>query len=183
MDNSNFMNLLEAHRDRVYSYLLYSLRDRDDAEDLTQEVFLRLWRQKGACEPDRAEAWLIRVAHNLCVDLARRRKTVRKHLGRADETALEKLPSAGGSWQSPESSLQQSQARQEILTAMGTLPDETRSVMMMHYFQGLRLQDIARILGKQTSTVKVQIHRARKALRLVLEAGVEPAMETKRETG
>jgi RNA polymerase sigma-70 factor (ECF subfamily) len=66
---------------------------------------------------------------------------------------------------------------------MSTLQEETRSVMLMHYFQGLRLQDIAQALGKNTSTVKVQIHRARKALRLVLEGGLDTPLASKQETG
>jgi RNA polymerase sigma-70 factor (ECF subfamily) len=183
MDKKTYTQLLETHRDRVYSYLLYCLRDRDDAEDLTQEVFLRLWKHGRDFRIEKAEAWLIRVAHNLCVDHSRRSRTVRRHLGRPDESALERLADTETAWDDPERQLDRNRTRQEILQALGTLQTETRSIMLMHYFQGLRLQDIAKALGKKSSTVKVQVHRARKSLRLVLEAGSEPALATKRETG
>ena len=146
-------------------------------------MFLRLWKHGRDFEIEKAEAWLIRVAHNLCVDHTRRRRTVRRNLGRQDELALEHLSEPDNAWNHPERRVQRSEAQQEILNAMGTLQNETRSIVMMHYFQGLRLQDIAQALGKKTSTVKVQVHRARKALRLVLEAGADTPLATKRETG
>ena len=178
--------MLETHRDRVFSYSLYALRDREDAEDVTQEVFLRLWRLGDRLDLHNAEAWLIRVANNLCIDHARRRKTVRKHLGRPETETLEHLPQNTSTWNDPEVALGRNESQRHLLDAMGTLPEEARNIMLMHYFQGLKLQDIAATLGKKTSTVKVQVHRARKALRLVLEAGTELAdypLSTRKETG
>jgi RNA polymerase sigma-70 factor (ECF subfamily) len=183
MDKNTYIKILETHRDRIFSYALYCLRDQDDAEDLTQEVFLRLWRSGDDLPPDRAEPWLIRVAHNLVIDQARKNKTRRRALGTPDSRDLEGIPEAENAWHHPGNRLDRQGEREEILNAMSTLQEETRSVMLMHYFQGLRLQDIAEVLGKKTSTIKVQLHRARKALRLVLEAGADPALATKRETG
>ena len=183
MDKNTYMKLLETHRDRIYSYCLYCLRHQDDAEDLTQEVFLRLWKQGPDFQLEKAEAWLIRVAHNLVIDHSRRRKSQATHLGRPDPHALDQLVEPDGPANSPERHLQQANDRQEILNAMATLQEETRSVMLMHYFQGLGLKEIAQVLGKKTSTVKVQVHRARKALRLVLEARTEYPLAAKRETG
>ena len=183
MDKNTYMKLLKEHRDRVYSYTLYCLRHQDDAEDVTQEVFLRLWKNGQELDLEKAEAWLIRVAHNLVVDHSRRRKTQRNHLGQVDTRALETIAEPEDSWSNPEQGLQLAGQRQEIMDALATLQPETRSVMVMHYFQGARLQDIAATLGKKTSTVKVQLHRARKALRLVLDPGTEYPLASKRETG
>lgn len=183
MNTQTYQKLLAEHQDRIYSYALYCLRDREDAEDVTQEVFLRLWKQGPAFTADCAEAWLVRVAHNLCVDHTRRRRTLHARLGRPDDLALERLAQQPDEGDHPDARLHRDGSRQEILDAMGTLQAETRSIMLMHYFQGQRLQDIAQALGKKTSTVKVQMHRARKALRLVLESGAEPALASKREIG
>ena len=183
MNKNDYIPLLESHRDRVYSYALYCLRDPEDAEDLTQEVFLRLWHSGGNGPPDQAEAWLIRVAHNLVIDHVRRRKTRIRHLGPPDGRDLEQVPASLDSWDHPDRHLERQDQRQEILNAMSTLQDETRSIMVMHYFQGLKLQDIAAQLGKKTSTVKVQLHRARRALRLVLDTDTCPVLVSKRETG
>jgi RNA polymerase sigma factor (sigma-70 family) len=183
MDKNTYIQILRTHRDRIFSYALYCLRDQDDAEDLTQEVFLRLWRRGDDLPLDRAEPWLIRVTHNLIIDQTRRQKTRRKALGTPDARDLETIPEPEDRWDHPTARLDRQGDRQEILDAMATLQEETCSVMLMHYFQGLRLQDIAEILGKKTSTIKVQVHRARKALRLVLEAETEGPLATKRETG
>lgn len=183
MDKNTYLEMMNAHKNRIYSYVLYCLRHRDDAEDVTQEVFMRLWKNGADLDPEKVEAWLIRVAHNLCVDHSRRKKTQTANFGRPDETAVEKLVDTSKSWANPEAGLHEEDGRLEILAAMDTLPTETRSIMLQHYFHGHRLNDIAERLGKKTSTVKVQVHRARKALRLVLEAGANLAPVAKRETG
>lgn len=182
MDAVTYTRLLAEHRDRVYSRALYVLRDREDAEDVTQEAFLRLWRQGDEVAPERLAGWLARVVHNLCIDQTRRRKVVRTRFGRPDPDAADRLP-AGGAQGDPEWNLRLDQRQQLVLDAMATLPVETRSVMMMHYFQGLRLQEIADALGKTETAVKVQVHRARKSLRAVLELGGDPEVLARRQTG
>lgn len=182
MDAATYTRLLCEHRDRVYSRALYVLRDREDAEDVTQEAFLRLWQQGDGIDPQKIAGWLARVVHNLCIDQTRRRKVVRTRFGRPDPAAADLLP-AGGALGDPEWSLRLDQRQQLVLDAMATLPAETRSVMMMHYFQGLRLQDVAAALGKTETAIKVQVHRARRSLRAVLEQDADLAPLVRRQTG
>jgi RNA polymerase sigma-70 factor (ECF subfamily) len=182
MDNERFTQLLESNRDRVYNQALYCLRDPEDAQDVTQEAFVKLWRNYENIAPDKAAGWLMRVSHNLCIDLIRRRKSQRKNFGFPDPEALDRLP-GGVPGTDIEESLQLDQQQKALLEAMETLPAETRSVMVMHYFQEMKLSEIAESLDKTVSALKVQIHRARKSLRLVLSAPVEPGLDAKRETG
>ncbi len=179
MNKHVFVDILRYHRDRVFSYSLYCLRDRDDAEDVTQDAFLRLWKKRDEVDPQRVEAWLIRVAHNLCIDRVRRRKTARRYL----ELPEVRAAAASAETAAPDRGLQREQTQAMLLDAMAALQVETRSVVIMHYFQGLKLDEVAGLLGKKTNTVKVQLHRARQVLRRVLEPGrdVDPAV--KRETG
>ncbi len=182
MDKNAFIEILRTHRDRVFSYSVYCLRDRDDAEDVTQDAFLRLWRKRDEVDPDRVEAWLIRVAHNLCIDHTRRRRTARNYVARPEmKLAVEQAASAALA-AGPDHGLVREQTRTLLLDAMSVLHEETRSAVMMHYFQGMKIEEIARILEKKTSTVKVQIHRARKALRGALELGAECGAVLERET-
>lgn len=187
MDKKIFNQLLAAHRNRVYSYALYCLRNAQDAEDVTQEAFLRLWRSGPEIEGPRLKSWLTRVVHNLCIDETRRRKSLHANLGRPDSLALEGLVAPVTERNDPEQALRLEQKQRMLLDAMATLPPETRSVMLLHYFQGMKLAEIAETLGKKLSSVKVQIHRARKSLRLVLDDLIEapqaPPPEAKRETG
>ena len=181
MDKRAFVEILRQHRDRVFSYSLYCLRDRDDAEDVTQDAFLRLWHKRRSVDPERVEAWLIRVASNLCIDRARRRQTVRRALSSAEARdataqAMAAAPAA------PDSGLEREQARTRLLDAMNVLSAETRSAMVMHYFQGLKIEEVARVLGRNTSTVKVQLFRARRAMRQVLAAERDAKAALQQET-
>jgi len=182
MDKRAFVEILQAHRDRVFSYALYVLRDGDEAEDVTQDAFLRLWRNRADVESGRVEAWLIRVAHNLCIDRTRRRQTARRLLATPAARAAAE-DAAGAAGRAPDGGLEQEQTRALLLDAMDTLQDETRSAVILHYFQGLKIEEVARMLGKKTNTVKVQLHRARHALRRVLESSREGDPIAKRETG
>ena len=182
MDHVLFTQLLEGNRDRVYSHTLYCLRNPEDAQDVTQDAFVKLWHNHDDIAPGKADRWLMKVAHNLCIDLIRRRQSQRNNFGFPDPDALERLP-AGGPGPDFGSMNHLDQRQRALLDAMDTLAPETRSVMMMHYFQEMKLQEIAAVLGKTVSALKVQIHRARKSLRLVLTAPCEPGLDVKRETG
>jgi len=175
MEKETYIKLLEEHRDRVYSVAFYSLRDADDAADATQETFLRLWRYQGELNSHQAKAWLLRVCHNICIDQSRRRKTVRTYFGVPDNEAVDHLESSNKEGANPKLDLLQKQKQEAILQSLNILPDETRSIMMLHYFQDLKIQEIAGLLGIKASTIKVRLHRARKTLRKhLLETKVLP---------
>jgi RNA polymerase sigma factor (sigma-70 family) len=182
MNHELFTQLLESHRDRVYSHALYVVRDPEDAQDVTQDTFVQLWHKFGGIDPGKAPGWLMRVAHNLCIDLIRRRQSQKNHFGFPDPDALDKLP-ARDFGPDPAERLRLDQRQRALLEAMETLPPDTRSVMVMHYFQEMKLQEIAEVLDKTVSALKVQIHRARKSLRLVLTVPCESGLDVKRETG
>jgi RNA polymerase sigma-70 factor (ECF subfamily) len=92
MDHPQFTQLLQSNRDQVFSHALYCLRDPEDAQDVTQEAFVKLWRNLDNIEPGKAESWLKRVAHNLCIDLIRKRQSQRNNFGYADSEAVDRLP-------------------------------------------------------------------------------------------
>ena len=180
MDAKTYTQLLNEHRDRVFSRALYVLREHEDAEDVTQEAFLRLWKSGDEIPADRAGFWLQRVVHKLCIDVTRRRKVVRTHFGLPDTDVATRLPAVQ---ESADLSLDLDERQRRVLDAMAALTPETRSVMMMHYFQGMKLREIADILGKTVAALKVQIHRARHTLRPVLEAqNLQPVL-VRRQTG
>jgi RNA polymerase sigma-70 factor, ECF subfamily len=183
MEKTNYIKLLEEHRNRIYSMALYSLRDADDAADITQETFLRLWRYDGELTDGQAKAWLMRVCHNLCIDQARRRKTVRTYFGVPDQEAVENLKCSDGEGNDPVAQLHQQQQQQALLNSMAILPAETRSIMMLHYFQDLKIQEIAGLLGLKASTIKVRLHRARNSLKRHLIENNQTSLSCKREIG
>ena len=177
MKRTTFNRVLADQRHRIYGHALQCLRNPEDAADVTQEAFLRLWRRGPDVDDERLAAWLTRVIHNLCIDHARRAQTVRDRLGRPDPTALDELTAGAGDGHTDDDE------RQEMLAALQTLPAETRSIMFMHYYQGLKLREIADLLDKNVNSLKVRIHRARKALREVLDATTADATPARRESG
>lgn len=162
MERARFDRILECQRHRVYGFALRCLRDPDDAEDITQEAFLRLWRRGPDLDDERLIGWLICVTHNLCIDRSRRDKVRNRYSARSDAAALADLPAAAEPPAAP------AEDHADLLAAVGALPVATRSLLWLHYWQGLKLGEIAAALGVNQSTVKVRLHRARRALRDVL---------------
>jgi len=183
MRRETFDAMLEHHRDRVYGHALGCLRDPDDAADVTQEAFLRLWRRGPDIDEERLAAWLTRVIHNLCIDRVRRRRTVRLHLGRPDPDALATLPDGDGSDTCPSLDLERQDRGRAMLAALDRLPVDTRSILLMHYWQGMKLREIAQALDLNLNSVKVRVHRARRALRGILDELAEEPATAKRMNG
>lgn len=157
---------MREHKDRVYSYAFYFLRDRDDAEDVTQDVFIRLWEHRDSIDKQRLVAWMMRVTHNRCIDVIRQKKGNRRLSG--PEGFLERSIADDDPGAHPESRLEASETQRMLLSAMDELPERTKSMLLLHYFQGLKYEEIGEILNAKLSTVKVAVYRGRKALKEVL---------------
>lgn len=170
-----FTNTVTLHQNRVYGLALHVLRDSDDAADVAQEAFLRLWRKGGNLPPESVRPWLLRVAHNLCLDHLRRSQLQQRRLGRPDHEAVHALPAKPETIPAPH-------FPEELNLALATLAPETRSMLVLHYCEGLKLAEIAKMLGTTLSAVKVRIHRARKALRDTLGPSASISNRTQ-ETG
>ena len=171
-----FKNLLQEHKNRVFNYALYFLRNREDAEDVTQEVFIKLWKNMNQIDRKKMKAWMMQVAHNCCVDHIRRRKGVnQKH---QSAIPVDFLPSKGDVDSNPESVIERKENRNLLLSAMETLPDRTKSMLLLHYYQGFKYETIGSILNTDVGTVKVAVHRGRKVLREKLAHHFAKTMES-----
>ena len=168
MKRAGFKKVLREHRNRVYGYALYFLRNPDDAEDITQDVFLKVWQHWDNIDKSRMAAWMMRVTYNQCIDMSRRRKASVNNRTASAEFDFERLSSDPNNCIDPEWSLEFSETQKTLLSALGTLPRKTQSMLLLHYFQGLKYETIGEILDTKVSTIKVAIHRGRKMLRQVL---------------
>ena len=156
--------LLQRHQDAIFSYALHMLRNRADAEDVAQEALLRMWNRMGAFNPLKARSWLMRVTHNLCVDVIRRRETAYGREVSAESGVLD-TAAAAGDLQDPAHAADQAILRGRIQRAIETLPQPLRSVFVLHELQGMKYAQIADVLGMPLNTVKVYLFRARERLR------------------
>ncbi len=149
--------------DRVHTYAVWMIRNREDARDIAQEAFLRLWQRCETVATQSARAWLLRTVHRLCVDRIRQRT-------RRQEVSLSMLPidsfvdaDATTDW-SPDGDL-----RGDVIRAVVALSPEDRAVVVLREVMGMSYGDMGEVLAQPVSTVKVRLHRARKRLRCRLE--------------
>ena len=168
MKKAAFQKILRQHKNRVFSYATYFLRNREDAEDVTQEVFIKVWNHWEKIDKTRIVAWMMRVTYNQCVDVSRRKKNlVHKRLDSVNFD-IEAYAHDSNTTADPESYYEFTETQQAILSAIRELPKKTQSMLLMHYFQGLKYETIGDILDTKVSTVKVAIHRGRKMMRQIL---------------
>ena len=163
MSQNKFKNWLREHKSRVFSYAFYFLRNREDAEDVTQEVFIKLWKNMDNINHKKIKSWLMQVTHNCCVDHVRRRKGA--HNKQQFMDSVDYLPECSGKESNPEWVVEHQENHEVLLTAMETLPHRTKSMLLLHYYQGLKFDTIGSILNTDVGTVKVAVHRGRKMLR------------------
>ena len=154
--------------DLIFGYAFYFLGNREDAEDVTQEVFVKLWQHWSRITRNGRVGFAMRTAHNKCIDLARRRKTSGYHMRASDWVDVESVPADRDTNVDPELHLEFTETQEAILDALQTLPEKTRGILLMHYFRGLKLETIGETLGMKVGTVKVTLHRGRILLRRAL---------------
>jgi RNA polymerase sigma-70 factor, ECF subfamily len=151
-----FADLMDRHARRVFAVCLRVLRDHTDAEEATQETFVRLAR---AAEGFRAEAalstWLYRVAHNVCTDLVRR-EARRPRTPVADVAELADLAHPDGAQQRAELT--------ELGAALARLDDDARVALLLVAVDGLAYGEVAQATGVAVGTVKSRVSRARARL-------------------
>ena len=153
-DGAAFDEIYRALSGPVFSYLATQVRRREDAEDLTGQVFLEAMRGVRKFSGDSAafRGWLFRIAHNRAVDLARR-------VGRRPESPLEEAESVPDELEVDERALTRV-VHARVWKAVQALPEQQRRVVSLRLAAGLSAREIAEALGKRVGTVKALQHRA-----------------------
>lgn len=156
-------DVVEQHSARVYRLALRLTGDRHDAEDLTQEVFVRVFRSLDRYTPGTFEGWLHRITTNLFLDQARRRQRIR--FDALVDGAESRLPSA---LPSPDALLLDQTFDADVEAALTALAPEYRAAVVLCDIEGLSYDEIADVLGLKLGTVRSRIHRGRSQLRKAL---------------
>jgi RNA polymerase sigma-70 factor (ECF subfamily) len=159
-DPAAFEALYRAHVGRVYALCLRLSGDARDAEELTQDVFVRAWESLPTFRGDSAVgSWLHRIAVNVVLEGARRDRRRRARVEVRSDDALARI-GAHAPAPSPED-------RIDLEAAVAALPPAVRAAFVLHDVEGYRHDEIARLTGRAAGTLRAQLHRARK---LLLEA-------------
>ncbi|MCV7053378.1 RNA polymerase sigma factor SigE [Mycobacterium heidelbergense] len=159
--------LVRQHADRVYRLAYRLSGNQHDAEDLTQETFIRVFRSVQNYQPGTFEGWLHRITTNLFLDMVRRRARIRM------EALPEDYDRVPADEPNPEQIYHDSRLGPDLQAALDSLPPEFRAAVVLCDIEGLSYEEIGATLGVKLGTVRSRIHRGRQALRDYLAAHSE----------
>ena len=153
-----YADLVRRHVDKVYGYMLKLTSNPEDAEDLVQETFLRVWNKSTTYKLGRVRftSWLFTIAHNKFIDLYRKNK---------DQTEIYDEQMLAGNI---EDLHQQEEKAQALSVGLGILPENQRVAILLSHNQGFTNAEIATILGSSVRAVESMLSRGRKTLRRLL---------------
>ena len=160
-DQGAFETLFRKYQNTMYRLALHFIGSPEAAADATQDAFVRAWERLGSLRDDRAfGGWLRSILLHIVRDQHRKRRDVVRI---EDEPGLaERLPDAGALVENKVVALQRDE---EINTAVMTLPEHQRTVVVMHHLEGKSVEEIVRELGLKKGTVISRLARGRKALK------------------
>jgi len=162
MHDDDFDRAVARHQRRVFTLATYLLSSADEAEDVTQEAFVRLWSSGRAVPSERLEPWLLRVTRNACLDRLRRRRWQRRIVpAAAADSAFEVASGAPG----PEALATASELGQRLFEELGRLSEPQRSIVLLRHVEGLSCREIGEVVDMTEGSVRVALHRARRRLR------------------
>ncbi|MFC1899198.1 RNA polymerase sigma factor [Chloroflexota bacterium] len=161
-DGDAFGRLYDMHVDRVYRHIYYQVSNTANAEDLTQQVFIKAWQAIGRYKKTASPflAWLIKISHNLVIDFYRSKKPEMYIEFDIVDTKLETDPAY---------LLEEQFNRQQIRQAILKLKGDQQQVIMMRFIEDFSYAEIATALGKREGTIRVILHRGLAKLKTILD--------------
>lgn len=163
--DTSFKEIASEFGPVIYTFALYTVGCREDAEDVTQEVLLRLWRRGKDVAPNRRKAWLLRVTRNVCVDMFRKRARERRDEGGRMHEDLRDV-------------IERRDMQEQLQAAIAKLREPYRTVVILRGVQGMSYEEIGQSLDMPVGRVKVYLHRGRRFLRRMLSKEEEEYVET-----
>lgn len=160
-------SLMERHGTRFRRFFERYMGDRDSADDLLVELFVRIWRNADRYDPERGKAttWMYRIATNLAASAARSRSRRRQREAGVDAD----WPSRNGAVSAPLELLSRADNAARLRAALGTLPESIRAVVVLRHFHDLPFAEVAQTLEIPTGTAKSRMHRGLLLLREELQ--------------
>ncbi|TCZ69870.1 RNA polymerase sigma factor SigW [Paenibacillus albiflavus] len=171
-DRRAFAELVELYKDKIYHLGYRMLGNRQEAEDIVQETFMRLYSNLHRYdENQKFSTWIFRIAANLCIDRLRKRKvTYSLDAEVNDGEGNDYYAMMSSDEDTPEKQVIVSETQRQIRKVIDNMPDKYKSIIVLRYLQDLSLQEISDVLDMPITTIKTRLHRGREYLRKKLEA-------------
>lgn len=151
MTEKEYNDCVNFYADNVYRFILKNIRHEEDAKDIVQTAFEKLWRNKATVENEKSKSYLFTVAYNQMIDHIRKNKRIhlKEEFSESVRTDHQKNKNT----------------KQVLMEALNRLSETQRSLVMLKDYEGYNYEEIGAIMGLNESQVKVYLHRARLALR------------------
>jgi len=174
-DPDAFRGLVEQQKERIVNVCYRILRDREDAQDVAQEVFMKAYASLGSFRGDASMAtWLYRIAVSQSLDVVRKRKRKKRSLFGKNavelDTQIYEVPSGE---ETPEENQLRVRRESILKNAMDSLPEKQRVALSLSTYEKLSNKEVATIMKTSVSSVESLVHRAKKKMRKLLETQYE----------
>lgn len=164
-----FSLLVDRHKKHVFSLALRMLKNREEAEETAQDVFIKLFKSLDSYKGDaKFQTWLYRVAYNACLDRIKKLNRERNILS-IDENNIHKIADLDDALES----LQKEERHLTVNACLQELPGEDHALLMMFYFEDKSLEEISTIIKLKPNHIKVKLFRLRKRLETLLSQRLE----------
>ncbi len=155
--------LIQQYKNKIYTYSLYMLKNKMDADDVTQEVMIRIWQNIDKFNILAAKTWIIKTTNNLCVDYLRKRRVAVNRESEIDEF-FEDTYSKNYNSENPYLITHFKMEADKVKEAIQRLPENLRSVFVLYEIEQMKYKEISKALDLPINSVKVYLLRARKKL-------------------
>jgi RNA polymerase sigma factor (sigma-70 family) len=152
MTEKDYNQCVNLYADNVFRFIVKNLRHEEDARDVVQTAFEKLWRNRELVENDKCKSYLFTVAYNQMIDHIRKNKRISLQEEFAEDTKVGVQSSSNST-------------KQVLMAALNRLNETQKSLVMLKDYEGYSYEEISKIMGLTESQVKVYLHRARLALR------------------
>lgn len=159
-DEAVYTHIFKNYATTLFRYLFYKTGNKQQAEDLTQEAFTRLWHNCATVVFDTANSYVFRIANNLLTNEFKHQKVVLKH---------EEQPQKDRTNENPEYLLEEKELRQQLEDAIAALPEKQRVVFLLSRIDKKTYREIAQVLGISKQAVEKRIYKALASLRQVVQ--------------
>lgn len=165
-DQDSFAELVRRYKKLIYSVVSYYIKDSEEVNDVSQEVFLKIYRALRRYNPQyKFSTWSVIIAKNMCLDFIRRKKAPLESIDEYEGMCRDN--------DTPETAYICSERSMEVRSLINKLPEKYRTLIVMYHQKGMSYKEMADRLNEPMSIIKNRLYRARLSLRdSVLEAGV-----------
>ncbi|NRB84299.1 MAG: sigma-70 family RNA polymerase sigma factor [Winogradskyella sp.] len=165
-----YAQLVDRYKDLVYTLALRMLKHKEEAEEVAQDTFIKVFKSLDNFKGDsKFSTWIYKVAYNTCLDTIKKNKKHHNNVA-IDEYTFNKLDTIDNALDN----IIKEEKSVLIKNCINKLPEDSSALLTLFYFEELSLDEISKIINIEANTVKVKLFRARKKLAVILEQYLQP---------